>query len=293
VLANIAANGVFTLNQADLQGISGFNSGNPNLSEEEADSYTASLVVSPRSIDFLRNFVLRVDYYNIQVENVITSQPRQFTLDQCFSTGAASSCSLITRRAAATAVNSAGSIDLINAPLFNGATLETEGVDVVVTYRSGLDRFGIDGAVNARVSYTHVLNYDLTPLPGADVDSAEGELGTAQDRFTAQLGFDIDPVSLIFTGTYIGESALDDQFLAGYDLEPGAITLDEEFYLDAQLRFSASDAFDFYLGVDNLLDNDAPNVLTGVSGNVTGTDTAADVYDVFGRRYYAGVTLKF
>ena len=32
---------------------------------------------------------------------------------------------------------------------------------------------------------------------------------------------------------------------------------------------------------------------SGVTGNVTGSDTAADVYDVFGRRYYAGVRLTF
>jgi hypothetical protein len=33
--------------------------------------------------------------------------------------------------------------------------------------------------------------------------------------------------------------------------------------------------------------------LTGTPFNVTGSDTAADVYDVFGRRYYTGVRLRF
>lgn len=293
VLANIAANGVFTLNQADLQGISGFNSGNPNLEEEEADSYTGSVVIAPTGIDFLRNFVLRVDYYKIDVANVITAQPRQFTLDQCFRLNVASSCALVTRRAAATAVNSAGSIDLINAPAFNGGQLSTEGVDFILTYRSSLEGLGLPGSVNARLAYTHVIENTLIPIPGADPDPAAGEIGTAQDRFTANLGWTLDNISWSFTGTYIGASAVDDQLLLAYDLQPFDIIVPEEFYLDSQIRFSASDNFDFYLGVDNLLDNDAPNILSGVTGNITGTDTAADVYDVFGRRFYAGVTMRF
>lgn len=291
VLANIQANGVFTLNQADLQGISGFNSGNPNLEEEEADSYTASLILTPN--DFIRNFVLRVDYYKIDVENVITAPPRQFILDQCFRQGVQSFCNLVTRRAAASAVNSSGSIDLINAPAVNAATLATEGLDVIMTYRTSLEGIGIPGAVNARLSYTHVFDNTLTPNADADPDIAAGEIGTAQDRFTAQLGWATNDFNWTFTGTYIGASAVDDQLLLAYDLEPFDIIVNEEFYLDSQIRFSVSDEFDFYFGVDNLLDNDAPNILTNITGNTTGTDTAADVYDVFGRRFYTGVTLRF
>lgn len=293
VLANIAANGVFTLNQADLQGISGFNSGNPNLEEEESDSYTASVVITPRSIDFLRNFVLRVDYFKIDVENVITAAPRNFTLNQCFAQGIQSFCNLVTRRAQATPTNSAGSIDLINAPAFNGATLSTEGIDVVLTYRSSLEGIGLPGAVNARVSYTHLFEGFLVPVPGGDPDPFAGEVGTAEDRFTAQLGWATDDFNWTFTGTYIGPSAEDQGFIEAFDLDPFAIVVPEEFYLDSQIRFNAGDNFDFYFGVDNLLDNDAPNLLSGTTFNTTGTDTAADVYDVFGRRYYAGVTLRF
>ena len=42
-----------------------------------------------------------------------------------------------------------------------------------------------------------------------------------------------------------------------------------------------------------LLDNDAPNLLSGTTFNNTGADTAAGVYDIFGRRYYAGARLRF
>ena len=66
-----------------------------------------------------------------------------------------------------------------------------------------------------------------------------------------------------------------------------------QFYLDSQLTFTPIAKFEFFVGVDNLLDNKAPNLLSGTTFNTTGADTAADVYDIFGRRYYAGARLKF
>lgn len=294
VRANIAANGAFTLAQPDLQGISGFNIGNPNLTEEKSDSYTASVTINPRSVRALRNVVLRADYFNIDIADAIISPGRQLILDQCYNGGDQSFCQFITRRQAATAINSAGSIDLIDSVQRNGGSLSTEGVDVSLQNRFPLGNLlGLDGAVLARVAYTHLFEGEVVTLPGGDPDPYAGELGTAKNRFTATLGYLGERVNLSFTGTYIGRSSLDDQFLAGYDLEPGAIKVSPEFYLDSQVSFKAADQYEFYLGVDNLLDNDAPNILTGVTGNVTGTDTAADVYDVFGRRYYAGVRLRF
>ena len=73
VLANIAANGVFTVTQPDKQGISGFNSGNPDLGVEKSRSITAGVVFNPRSIPALRNLVVSVDYYNIEIKDAIVA----------------------------------------------------------------------------------------------------------------------------------------------------------------------------------------------------------------------------
>ena len=286
VAANIAANGAFTLNQADIQGISGFDGGNPNLGEETARSYTAGVVINPRSFDALRNLTLTVDYYNYKIDDVISGFPRQFSLDQCYRQNNPTFCSLITRRPTATSINSSGSIDLINALSVNAAVLKTSGIDVTARWFTPLgltenDRLSFFGA------YTHVLRYDFFSLPDAAPDPSDGEIGTAKDRFTAQTAYQNDDIRLTFTGTFIGASYVDDQFDG-----PRAYKVGAEFYLDAQLNFFASDKYEFFVGVDNVLDNDAPNILNGITGNVTGSDTAADVYDVFGRRYYAGVRLK-
>ncbi|MDT0575162.1 TonB-dependent receptor [Croceicoccus sp. F390] len=293
VLDNIRNNGgSFTINQADLQGISGFNGGNPDLNEEKADSYTAGVVINPRSITALRNLTLTADYYNIKIEDVIAAFPRQFTLSQCYEQGNDTFCDLITRRPTGTAVNSAGSIDLINALSVNAAILKTEGVDVTANWTTGLGFIG-DDRLALRVAYNHVIKNDYTPLAGEDVDPSAGEIGDAKDSFTANVTYSNDDVRIGFTGTWIGKSYEDDQFCAAYDLDPKCISVPAQFYLDMQTTFLVDDHFEFYVGADNLLDNNAPNLLSGTSFNVTGSDTAADVYDIFGRRFYAGARVRF
>ena len=287
VAANIAANGTFTLNQADIQGISGFNGGNPDLQEETATSWTAGVIINPRSFDALRNLTITGDYYNIEVEDVISGFPRQFSLDQCYNQGNDTFCDLITRRSAATAVNSAGSIDLINSLAVNASVLKTSGIDVTANWFTGLGLLGND-RLSFRGAYTHILEYDFFSLPDGDPDRQDGEVGTSKDRFTANVAYGTDDFRMSFTGTYIGSAFIDDQFDG-----PRVYEIPAEFYLDMQTTFFASDEFEFYVGIDNLLDNDAPNILSGITGNVTGADTAADVYDVFGRRYYTGVRARF
>jgi len=65
------------------------------------------------------------------------------------------------------------------------------------------------------------------------------------------------------------------------------------FYLDSQVRFHVKKQFEFYVGVNNLLNTQPPRVITGLPGSVTGTETAAGTYDPIGRRFYSGVRLKF
>ena len=287
VAANIAANGVFTLSQPDIQGISGFNGGNTDLFEETADSWTVGAVLAPRSIPALGNLTITADYYNIKITDVISGFPRQFTLQQCYVEGDPTFCDLIVRRQNQSAVNSAGSIDLVNAVQYNAAVLKTSGVDVTASWSTPLgltegDRLSLRGA------YTHVIKNDFFSLPDSPADPSAGEIGTAKDRFTANASYSNEDFKVGFTGTFIGKSYEDDQFDG-----PKAHAIPAYFLLDMNTSFYVSEKFEFYFGVDNLLDKAAPNILTGTPFNVTGSDTAADVYDVFGRRYYTGVRLRF
>jgi outer membrane receptor protein involved in Fe transport len=291
VAANIAANGSFTLNQADLQGVSGFDRGNPALGEEKGDSFTARLIINPRSIEALRNFGFTASYYNIRVKDAIVSTPRQFILDQCFTQGVQSFCDFIIRRNGPEGSNSAGSLDEIDSAVTNSGGLKAEGLDFTATYSQDV----FSGRLNLSASYTHLLDGFVVPLPGSDPDFFAGEIGAAKDRFFVSANYSLDKIDFTLRGTYIGQSYLDDQFLAGFDLarndEAGRIPA--EFYADAQIRYRAADEFEFFVGVDNLLGNDPTVLPSGLPGNTTGAETDAGTYDAIGRRFYVGTKLRF
>jgi outer membrane receptor protein involved in Fe transport len=310
VLANINANGQFTLNQADIQGISGFDAGNPDLGEEEGKSWTIGVVLTPDNWDWARNFSMTIDYSKIEIAQAIVDTPRQFILDQCYG-GDPSLCQFITRRPQQVGGNSAGSLQFINTGPTNSGGLFSEGVDVGVNYAKDLADWNLAGRFNGRLAYAHVIDGYVIPLPGADKDRFAGELGGAKDRFNLALGYDIGDFSFTWRTTYIGESALDDQFLRSFRNTPGCVANAAEchdkvtlglgvgswMYHDVQVSWSPGDKYEVYIGATNVFDKDPPPIITGlptsILGNNTGTETDTGVYDAIGAQYYGGVRVKF
>jgi outer membrane receptor protein involved in Fe transport len=147
--------------------------------------------------------------------------------------------------------------------------------------------------MSARIAYTRMLKGYIIELPDAPKDRYVGEVGAPKNKANGSLSFDTDKWGLTFQGTYIGESLEDDILLADLGLPRDAIKIPAEFYLDSQIRFTPSKTYEFFVGVDNMLDNKAPRLLSGTTFNNTGSNTAAGTYDIFGRRYYAGARLRF
>jgi len=147
VAANIAANGSFTRTQADIQGTSGFDRGNPSLKQEEGNSTTLGVVWTPINIQALKNFTFSVDYFKIKVDDAIVSTPRNFILSQCY-TADASFCQFVTRRATASGPNSAGALQFVDSAVTNSGGLFTEGFDIEAAFT---DRVG-PGRLNAKLA---------------------------------------------------------------------------------------------------------------------------------------------
>lgn len=283
VAANIAANGgTFTLNQADLQGTSGFDRGNPNLSEEVGKSWTLGLVYTP---SFLRSLSVELDFFKIDIDDAIVSTPRQFILSECY-TGDASFCQFVTRRPNAVGANSAGSLLFVDTAVTNSGGLSTEGYDLTVNYA---ERLG-PGRFNSRFVYTRLSKGSVIPAAGSAPDVYAGEIGSAKDKFALSLGYAMGPVSIATTTTYIGKSAVDDQLLVqGFGLPAGSVTVPSKTYLDFQVDYTLGKST-FYFGMDNALGTKPPRMDTNaLIAGTTGAGTAADVYDAIGRRYYLGV----
>lgn len=288
VMANIALNGKFTLTQADLQGISGFNKGNPNLEAEKGRSTTIGLVVTPPLGQGMGKVDFTLDYYKIQISDAINLPGRQFQLAQCYG-GDAKFCKDITRRQVGIGANSVGALAIINASVENTGGQFDEGVDLTVAYAN---RIG-PGQFNTRLSYTRLLKAWVKTTPDAERDYSTGEVGAAKDRWTLNLGYDIGNFGIKSSVTYIGKSYLDDQFMvpSGYPKEAGKVAA--KTYTDAQLTYNFGKGGQAYFGVNNLFDTKPPLIPSGLPSNVTGTETDAGTYDAIGRRYYLGMRYKF
>jgi len=292
VNANIAANGAFTLNQSDIQGVSGYNRGNPALSEEEGDSWTIGAVIRPSDIRVLEDFAFTVDYYRIDIKDAIVSTPRQFMLRQCY-LGNTAFCGFITRRPSAVGANSAGSLEFIDTGPTNSGGEFAEGIDLTVSYSQDIG----PGAFKGRLAYTHVLDQYRVPLPGEPKDFIVGEaedgLIAPEDRAVLNLGYNVGKFGATLTTTYIGKVSLDDQFLDQFGLPRGSVGVGAKTYVDAQLTFSPTESYQVYIGGYNLLDEQPAPLISGLPGDDTGTETNGGTYDPIGRSWYAGVRVKF
>ncbi|OOW70792.1 TonB-dependent receptor [Xanthomonas axonopodis pv. melhusii] len=106
--------------------------GNPNLQPETSTSKTLGLVWSP---SFFEGFDVSLDWWQIKLENTVTSFSGQRILDDCIRDGVAQACGLFTRAAD-------GSIaDLLSAGLNIGSTV-VEGYDMTLNYRLPAQAWG-------------------------------------------------------------------------------------------------------------------------------------------------------
>ena len=299
VAKNIAEHGSFTLTQSDLQGISGFNGGNPNLKEEKGHTFTGGVVINPRSIPALRNFSLTADYTRTHITGAIELTDRQTELNGCYDGSDPEFCQFITRRTADQGTASVGALNFVNSFATNSGGILESNLDVTASYKQGLGRYG---SLTGTLSYTRLLKGWTRALPTVAKDTFKGEIGNPVDKFLATLDYSLGPVTFEYRGQFLGRSYLDDQYvlsLANADGTPVTNPHDprariKSYYVqDLQVNFDAGDHFNFYLGVNNLLNISPPPLYSDLPGDTTGAETDATDYDAIGRRFYAGARLRF
>ena len=279
---------------------------NPNLAAESSDSYTLGAVLQPR---FIPGLALSVDYYNITVNDIISSVGAQTILNNCVDLPRPNVfCSAFSRfqgpglgpngeQPGAVLGNS-----LVVAPL-NFAKREAQGIDVNLSYRT---RIGQDVRLATNLIYVHTLkrsNFEDPTNPNFE-NRILGETGDPEDEFR----FDIDLGYRNFTFgyrlRYIGQ-----QLLVAYEAVRDGVNGLPASNIDAaspeaypvitysDIRFewnigSETGARDsdrglrFYFGIDNLFNQLPPLGTTG-----TGVGTA--IYDYRGRSFYAGARVRF
>jgi outer membrane receptor protein involved in Fe transport len=270
--------------------------GNPDLNEETSDSLTVGGVFTPR---FLPGFSLSVDYYDIKVNDVITSPSAQQIVNACYDLPDLNNqfCSLFQRAGAGGGPQNEERFRILEgslqAVLLNYAALKTRGIDVEAAYRRNIE--GV-GNLNARINYTHVLQNDefLDPTNPEFANQLLKELNFEQDALNLNLDLKTGPYTFGYQMRYIGKMVVNqyEDFFSKQGRPPqDADYADRMFYPsvlyhDARIGIEAGKDFEFYVGVDNFTNRLPPLGLTGVGGG-------SGVYNTLGRFFYAGAVAKF
>ena len=295
----IAATGSFTLTQPEIQGTGGFTGkGNQLLSAESSDSWSFGAVFD-RELGRAGAMTLSVDYFTIEIDSLIDTVGRQTAVDFCFDVSPSSFpnqfCPFLTRDTTGAAFQ-LGELTEVNSGFVNEGTLKTEGVDLSLLWRLEMSDViaAIPGQVAIRLNYTHLL--DFTETKFGVPDDLVGETGFAEDKGQTAIVYSTGPWDVSWEWTYIGDSVPDNSsalfsFSVGnYSVHDLQIAYD---FGNSALQDSMLRGARLYVGVNNVFDEDAPIILSGIPGNTTGTDTDASVYDPIGRTWYVGLNFSF
>lgn len=297
--------------QPDVQ-INALFGGNPNLAEETSDSYTFGAVLQPR---FIPGLTLTADYFDITVDDAITTISLQTALDLCFE----QSQDLNSPQCAGF-VNTrdpVGSFSRSTPPRLGGAniaSLSVSGIDLQVAYNMPLPFAllgGVDSDLNLSFLGTWTESSDFAPDQNDpdNVIECAGKFGiecgepTPSFKWTGRASYVDGP--LTFSTRWRHLSAVeDDDPLTDYFVE----RVSAYDLIDLTLSYDYNEAVTFTVGVNNLFDtlpsapefnsdgeviNNTNSLLMGDFNNAEQANTYPSTYDVLGRDFFASVLFKF
>ncbi len=144
--------------------IAGLLQGNAGLSEETSRSYTFGVVLRPR---FAPGLALSVDYYDINIEQAISTASAQSLADSCVDQPTLDNvfCDALTRDP------TDGGIDSFLVQPENVAAFRTRGIDYNLSYLLDPSRFGVDrdiGTFQLSLIGNRLDRLTTIPTPGAE-----------------------------------------------------------------------------------------------------------------------------
>jgi outer membrane receptor protein involved in Fe transport len=260
--------------------------GNPDLVEEEGESYTIGVRYAPA---FLPGLSLSIDYFDIEVTNLISPASAQAVLNSCYDSASGidnAFCEVINR------IPESGlfaPVALVTSG-FNYARQETEGLDLDMSFETQLAG---SHRLTARLLATRVfeLNNFLDPENPGLANRVLGELGDPELALNLDLDYAIGDLSLGYGLRYVNGQTIgfyEEQHAFNGNPPTDADIYPRKRYPSAAVhsirgKYSFGEKLAMFGGVDNLTDSLPP---LGLLGNLPG-----EPYDAIGRYFYLGLSL--
>ena len=301
-LTGVPASAIGNLSVPSAGQINNLSGGNPLLGPEEANTRTLGFVWEPK---FVRNLSVSVDFYDIKLKKAVSSPSTTDILDGCYN--AAFNPSLTFNAACAQVLRSpaTGSFNGVDAPgvltpLSNLGTQRTSGVDLAVNYGLALKDVGLDskfGKIDFSLTANRVSKYEAQATPTSINRDCLGYYSVAcgapnfKTKFNQRAAWNVS--DFVFSYNW--------RHLSAVKVEPSATTFFPDFskigsydYVDLGAVWNFSKMVRFNLSISNVFNKAAPNVGNTISTTTANSgNTFPQTYDVIGRFYTAGVTVKF
>lgn len=289
--------------ETEEDNIAGPNSGNLDLFEETADTFTVGLILTP---SFVPGFRLSVDYYNIDISDAIQSLNGEQILEQCFADPGDRSvnqfCGDIVR-------DGEGQLNQVVNRQINLNSLKTSGIDAQIFYDFEIP--SVPGDFDFRFNYNHVFeNVDSFTNEITGITTTEDIVGVIDadsfdDRFRATLGWSVGEFRVRWRTSYFGNTIDDvgrvedfEELIAenpGFET-PFFLFNDAEIYHDIYLAYDlevGGQDLRIYGGVNDIFDNGAPFYPADGDAEAGGSDNFDDNYRFQGTSFYLGARLRF
>ena len=275
--ANCAADGLpanFTSNIVDFT-TRGSLSGNTDLQNETADSWTIGAVFTPT---FAPGLTLSVDYVDIALSGAIQSVDAEGTLEACYDANdfPNSACDRIDRDAD-------GQVEFIRTGYLNVASYDYQGLIADMRWTEATPFLGADSSITMRGSYQYIDKLE-TRVGTGDLSTSRGTVGYSKHQGTLAVTYQNDNWGAYTQFQYIGKAVVDP------DAEPTAYEFferDDVVFMDAGISFKTEDDFTFRFIVENVFDREAPYPSPTGGGVVTYFD------GIMGRYFKVAATFGF
>ncbi|HEY5412041.1 MAG TPA: TonB-dependent receptor [Caulobacteraceae bacterium] len=278
---------------AGIINITTFSGGNPNVKPEKADTFTAGAVLQPRMIP---GASFSVDWYRIKINDAIGQLTPQTIVNQC-AAGATNLCQLVTRDTVTDLPILVGNV-YVN---INEAMVR--GVDFEADYHRDLRLLGGGGeSLTGRFLGSWLIENSQINNGAAKIDRA-GQVGIQQSdgtpyalprfKFTANLTYANGPFSAFVQGRFISSGTLENAAVAGTTIESNDVP--PIFYTDLRLsyRLKTFANTEIFGTITNLFDVSPPVTPYYSTFSSYSIQDNPSLYDVLGRRFEVGASLRF
>ncbi len=256
---------------------------------ETADTLTAGFVWTP---DFGNGVTLSVDYYDIDIQDVIGEFSAQEILDGCYIGGLSAICDKVVRIGGTLTLPGSGTEAFTQNLLFRQA----EGIEV--SFAFGLD-LGAAGDLEFSGTVNHYLTNERQAASFVPVTDCVGKYGNTCEFPLSETRW-IQRTSWYFKEDYmvsylwrhLGSVDVEDSQFAG--TFPAFQTIDSYDYVDLTATWQATDYINVQMSILNIFDEDPPVVGNEAASTASNSgNTFPSNYDVLGTMFTAGFNLRF